>query len=226
MLSQVKSWESFGKVEVIWVPVSKQKGSTECGVFVCEMMRLAARDDSVELETTTENINRLRHIIAFELLQRRLLEDPQGMPTSLFTDSPNRNLKNEDARLGNQDQQPDDMVPKGKEVEEWAGEDALTGTDELGQGGEEEEEEEEEEEREREKEGQEGHTKTEELEEQSGEENKLQTRKRKRSHKDSGDRGSRPNWSTADAERQCQELERSDKVAASNTQAIESKKLQ
>jgi len=78
------------------------------------MMRLAARDDSVELETTTENINRLRHIIAFELFQHRLLEDPQGMPSSLFTDSLNRNLKNEDARLGNQDQQPNDTVPKGK----------------------------------------------------------------------------------------------------------------
>lgn len=95
MLSRVKSWEGLGKVEVIWVPVSKQKGLTECGVFVCEMMRLTARDDSVELETTTENINRLRHIIAFELLQRRLLEDPHDISTPLFTGSPNRirNLK-------------------------------------------------------------------------------------------------------------------------------------
>ncbi|KAF8536856.1 hypothetical protein BDD12DRAFT_849181 [Trichophaea hybrida] len=107
-------WEGRGKVEVIWVPVSKQKGLTVCGVFVCEMMRLTATDDSVELETTTENINRLRYIIAFELLQRWRLEDAHDIST------PFRN----------------DIAPKDKEAKDRLGEIVLTEINELGHGGE------------------------------------------------------------------------------------------
>ncbi|KAF8533030.1 hypothetical protein BDD12DRAFT_867367 [Trichophaea hybrida] len=43
MLSEVNSWKDLGSVKITWVRVPRQTGKTECGLFVCEMMRLAAR---------------------------------------------------------------------------------------------------------------------------------------------------------------------------------------
>jgi Ulp1 family protease len=83
MLSLVTSWKALGELQIIWVPVPVQEGVKECGVLVCEMMRLAAGEQPVVLDTTAAGVRRLRYTIAFEMLQGRLLGDPEHMDSLL-----------------------------------------------------------------------------------------------------------------------------------------------
>ena len=88
LLSRISIWD-MTKPQVIWVPVPKQNGSTECGLLVCEMARQVTRNEVVTYATSNDYLSRLREVIAFEILQRRLLEDPEDILTAEVCHVPN-----------------------------------------------------------------------------------------------------------------------------------------